>query len=45
MVPTLPHTFTSVDQYERAMRNPLGPDWNTQGAFRNLTKPEVGHPA
>lgn len=41
MVDRVPFPFTSREQYERAMRNPLGAEWNTGAAFANLTRPDV----
>ncbi|RHY27019.1 hypothetical protein DYB32_008913 [Aphanomyces invadans] len=41
MVSTVPYPFTSREQYELAMRNPLGSDWNTARASNALTVPEV----
>lgn len=37
----VPYPFTSREQYERAMRQPLGREWNADQSFRNLTRPEV----
>jgi U3 small nucleolar RNA-associated protein 14 len=39
--PEVPFPFNSKETYERAMRQPLGKDFNTSAAFRNLTRPEV----
>jgi len=39
--PEVPFPFNSKETYERAMRQPLGRDFNTAAAFRNLTRPEV----
>lgn len=39
--PTVPFPFDSKDTYERTMRQPLGRDFNTDEAFRNLTRPAV----
>ncbi|RHY85575.1 hypothetical protein DYB37_002697 [Aphanomyces astaci] len=41
MVNTVPYPFTSREQYELAMRNPLGSDWNTARASNAMTVPEV----
>ncbi|KAF0682753.1 Aste57867_25156 [Aphanomyces stellatus] len=41
MVATVPYPFTSREQYELAMRNPLGADWNTTRAANAMTVPEV----
>lgn len=37
----VPFPFTSREQYERAMRKPLGREWNSKLSFLNLTKPEI----
>ena len=37
----VPYPFTSREQYERAMRQPLGREWNANQSFHNLTRPEV----
>ena len=37
----LPHPYTSVAQYNMAMRNPLGPEWNTRIETERLTAPRV----
>jgi hypothetical protein len=37
---TAPRPFASVAQYEKAMRQPIGQEWNTLGAARDLTAPE-----
>ena len=37
----VPFPFTSREQYERAMRQPLGREWNASNAFQELNKPEV----
>ncbi len=39
--PEVPFPFNSKETYERAMRQPLGRDFNTAASFRNLTRPEV----
>ncbi|CAK4639696.1 hypothetical protein LEN26_017375 [Aphanomyces euteiches] len=41
MVDSVPYPFTSREQYELAMRNPLGSDWNTTRSTNALTVPEV----
>ena len=35
-----PRPFASAAQYERAMRQPLGQEWNTLATARELTQPE-----
>jgi U3 small nucleolar RNA-associated protein 14 len=37
----LPYPFESRQQYERAMRLPLGPEWTTKSTFQDATKPRV----
>nr|XP_039253516.1 U3 small nucleolar RNA-associated protein 14 homolog A-like [Styela clava] len=37
----IPHPFTSDEQYERSIRQPLGKTWNTASTFRKLTEPKV----
>ena len=38
---SLPYPFTSRAQYELAMRNPLGQDWNTMKSNQQMTQPKV----
>ncbi|CAL3966457.1 hypothetical protein PZA11_003108 [Diplocarpon coronariae] len=38
---TLPHTFETQHQYERALRLPIGPQWSTKETFQDATKPRV----
>jgi len=37
----VPHGFSSKEVFESSMRHPLGPDYNTDLSFRNLTRPGV----
>lgn len=37
----VPFPYTSKAQYEMAMRNPLGPEWNTRTQHQRLTLPRV----
>lgn len=37
----VPYPYTSRAQYEMAMRNPLGPEWNTRTQHQRLTLPRV----
>ncbi|TMW60257.1 hypothetical protein Poli38472_000299 [Pythium oligandrum] len=37
----VPYPFTSREEYEMAMRNPLGSDWNTPSATNTLTAPKL----
>lgn len=39
--PSVPYPFDSNQTYERAMRQPLGRDFNTESSFRKLTRPSV----
>ncbi|KAF8817622.1 small-subunit processome [Phlegmacium glaucopus] len=41
LVKDLPHPYTSKAQFERAMENPLGAEWNTRVAFQRATLPRV----
>jgi U3 small nucleolar RNA-associated protein 14 len=37
----VPYPYTSRAQYEMAMRNPLGPEWNTRTQHQKLSLPKV----
>ncbi|DBA03701.1 TPA: hypothetical protein N0F65_004118 [Lagenidium giganteum] len=37
----IPYPFTSREEYEMAMRNPLGSDWNTPSATNALNAPKL----
>lgn len=37
----LPHPFESKTQYERGLRQPVGPEWTTKQTFQDATKPRV----
>lgn len=37
----LPHQFETKDQYERALRMPQGPEWQTKKSFQDATKPRL----
>lgn len=39
--PSVPYPYDSKQTYERAMRQPLGRDFNTESSFRKLTRPSV----
>lgn len=41
VVQDVPYPFTSREEYEMAMRNPLGSDWNTPASTNALTVPKV----
>ena len=38
---TIPYPFKTREQYERSLRNPLGPDWNTALTTEALVRPEI----
>ena len=40
-VSSLPYPYTSQTQFERSIRNPVGPQWNTATAVKELTRPKV----
>ncbi|XP_078001379.1 U3 small nucleolar RNA-associated protein 14 homolog A-like isoform X2 [Glandiceps talaboti] len=40
-VNALPFPYTSVQEFERSIRQPIGRTWNTESAFKKLTKPKV----
>lgn len=37
----LPHPFESRTQYERGLRQPVGPEWTTKQTFQDATKPRI----
>ena len=37
----LPHQYDNRDQYERSLRNPIGPEWNTSDAHAKMTRPTL----
>ncbi|KAK9420066.1 hypothetical protein SUNI508_06825 [Seiridium unicorne] len=37
----LPHTFETVNQYERSLRLPIGPEWVTKKTHQDAVKPRV----
>lgn len=41
LVKSVPFPYKTREEYERAMRVPLGPQWNTSGGFAGLTRPEL----
>ena len=41
MLPTLPHPYESVKQYEAKMSVPVGKEWNTYLSFKKMIAPEV----
>jgi U3 small nucleolar RNA-associated protein 14 len=41
LVKDLPYPYTSKAQFERAMENPLGVEWNTRVGFQRGTLPRV----
>ncbi|KAL9057905.1 MAG: hypothetical protein Q9162_002032 [Coniocarpon cinnabarinum] len=38
---SLPHPFEGKEQYERSLRLPMGPEWNTKEALQSFVKPRV----
>jgi hypothetical protein len=40
-LPKLPYPYTSVEQYEREMRAPIGTEWNTTQAHAQMIRPAV----
>eukprot|EP01135_Chromosphaera_perkinsii_P003333 Nk52_evm33s240 gene=Nk52_evmTU33s240 len=40
-VTDIPHPFTSREQFENSLRNPLGKEWNTVASSKKLTQPKV----
>jgi U3 small nucleolar RNA-associated protein 14 len=38
---TVPHPFTSREEYERSIQMPLGEEWNASHIVRRNTKPEI----
>ncbi|GAX85472.1 hypothetical protein CEUSTIGMA_g12888.t1 [Chlamydomonas eustigma] len=38
---SLPFPYTSKEVYESSLRQPLGPEYNPDSSFRNLTRPAV----
>ncbi|EED16750.1 small nucleolar ribonucleoprotein complex subunit Utp14, putative [Talaromyces stipitatus ATCC 10500] len=41
MATQLPHPFENRQQYERSLRQPIGPEWSTSDTFHESTKPRV----
>lgn len=41
LVPSLPHEYDNKEQYERSLRNPIGPEWNTSDNHAKMTRPKV----
>lgn len=41
MVAKVPYPFTSREQYERSLRQPIGAEWNTSQSVRDMTRPAV----
>jgi len=41
MVPQLPYPYTSVEQFDKAQRTPVGAEWNTMNTFQDSIKPAV----
>ena len=40
-IESIPHPYSSREQYERAMAGGMGQEWNVTGAVKNLTRPEI----
>ena len=40
-VSEVPYPFTSREQYERSLAQPLGKEWNAVRAARSLAQPEL----
>ncbi|KAK5174040.1 uncharacterized protein LTR77_001120 [Saxophila tyrrhenica] len=41
LAPILPHGYETKEQYERALRVPVGPEWTTKEVFQRGTRPRV----
>ncbi|SMQ48495.1 unnamed protein product [Zymoseptoria tritici ST99CH_3D7] len=41
LAPVLPHVFETKEQYERANRVPIGPEWTTKETHQRMTRPRV----
>ena len=37
----MPYPFTSREQYERSIRQPIGEEWNSSLSVRDMTRPTV----
>ena len=37
----VPYPFTSLEQYERSLQDPVGPEWNTTQQLEKKIKPDV----
>lgn len=37
----IPHPYSSIAEYNRAMQMPLGPEWNAAHVVNKLTAPEI----
>ena len=37
----MPFPFKTTEGFEKSIRAPVGRTWNTENAFRQLTKPKV----
>jgi U3 small nucleolar RNA-associated protein 14 len=38
---SVPHPYTSMEEYQAALRIPLGREWNTAQGFKELNKPKM----
>ncbi|CAN0382626.1 unnamed protein product, partial [Laminaria digitata] len=41
LVSEVPYPFTSREQYERSLRQPIGGEWNTCQSVKDMTRPAV----
>ena len=41
LVSEIPYPFTSREQYERSLRQPIGGEWNTSQSVKDMTRPAV----
>lgn len=41
MVTEVPYPFTSREQYERSLRQPIGGEWNTSQSVKSMTRRPV----
>ncbi len=41
LVKQAPHQFDTREQYERSIRNPVGPEWNTSDSHARMTRPKM----
>jgi hypothetical protein len=41
VISAVPHPFTSREEYELAMRMPIGEEWNASHVVKEMTKPAI----